>query len=921
MSDTASSIADYSTDSSDDSESVNSGIFSSPVKAPTRALPGRGGNGCGGVMGRIPPSLAPSHRLNVVQKLYRRQLYGKVKERSKGPEMRLFSRLPGRLAFLIRDVVPQSALISGHVFLGFSGCGQYLLSYTQTTTDTDISDLNFNYYYRLHWWVFVPYSKARKVAEVTLFTNQGVYGNLSISVCQWPGDQKRLVIYGHQTHDPDSDEVVAGSQHCYLTVTNAPSLDNCSQCTQVASSYDADDVAAAWNSCVRLSCLQHGATVHTEFDLVPPYPKFEPKISLKRAGCVVINTGNFLHSVTVDLERLGSSAGQEEQLKPNVYSYNPSIGGYGPSLGTGYGSLGYESETAVPSTHEHSTFRGINPLSPLSNPISVNVGTAEFTLGADGSPGGFSPASFPPCNSDSENTDVESEASSPSSRSLKKLKVKRPLRYHCDSCGPPPRPDLPGSCRAAVADMQNYRDRLDKVHEFTEKLSPCRDKDKQREEDQLREQRREERDKRRKGADQEDEQAGGGFQFTVPPTPATCERKRKLADAAYDFQDENFADVDVPEKLSTFRRKRLAEKKYEFTEEEEENERPMPITRLRSKKAEEAGGDKGVLSQVLAGRSTGDLMVCVSERISTGEEDLTDAKEENERSWTDMLDGAAYPELFSPGGCIKKDANSMSPRLHQSMMSPKVMSSAISPRAANPEFYCKAKFTRRYIEVDDELISVITDVEDDDLGATTGFHSALPLEVHGSGYTQMQMISNSKAEKLNLDCVRVQQRSLDLEQFCHETATRLCAAAHKKFWFCNDYDVEVIDVDPTSGDVVVVAVVLIQAAILTKAQSTKFNVSSLSRKQYQATFKFCWNVDTGQYYVVDSDPLKEINGFKEQGVQWNPARHASSNLVKTFNCQISNIKCLTNESVISGVSLKAIVDPDNLVALIMNDLE
>ena len=43
------------------------------------------------------------------------------------------------------------------------------------------------------------------------------------------------------------------------------------------------------------------------------------------------------------------------------------------------------------------------------------------------------------------------------------------------------------------------------------------------------------------------------IRYLVPPTPATCERKRKLADAAYDFQDENFADVDVPEKLSTFR--------------------------------------------------------------------------------------------------------------------------------------------------------------------------------------------------------------------------------------------------------------------------------------------------------------------------------------------------------------------------------
>ena len=67
------------------------------------------------------------------------------------------------------------------------------------------------------------------------------------------------------------------SIHCTVCVKLCTVL--CSLYTvQVASSYDADDVAAAWNSCVRLSCLRHGATVHTQFDLVPPYPKFEPKI-------------------------------------------------------------------------------------------------------------------------------------------------------------------------------------------------------------------------------------------------------------------------------------------------------------------------------------------------------------------------------------------------------------------------------------------------------------------------------------------------------------------------------------------------------------------------------------------------------------------------------------------------------------------
>ena len=42
----------------------------------------------------------------------------------------------------------------------------------------------------------------------------------------------------------------------------------------------------------------------------------------------------------------------------------------------------------------------------------------------------------------------------------------------------------------------------------------------------------------------------------------------------------------------------------------------------------------------------------------------------------------------------------------------------------------KLQCSCRFVEVDDELISVITDVEEDDLGSTTGYHNALPLEVH-----------------------------------------------------------------------------------------------------------------------------------------------------------------------------------------------
>ena len=84
--------------------------------------------------------------------------------------------------------------------------------------------------------------------------------------------------------------------------------------------------------------------------------------------------------------------------------------------------------------------------------------------------------------------------------------------------------------------------------------------------------------------------------------------------------------------------------------------------------------------------------------------------------------------------------------------------------------------------------------DDEGVGSQTGYHSALPLEVHGSGYQAMAMISNAKAEKINAKCCKVAQYSMDVELFCHTMAQKLCASAGKKYWFCNDYDVELVDI-------------------------------------------------------------------------------------------------------------------------------
>ena len=81
---------------------------------------------------------------NFLQKLFVRETCGNFKSgiAKHEPKVRPFTRLPGRLAFCLRDVVPLSALEAGHVFLGFSKCGQFLLSYTQSQAENfDIASL------------------------------------------------------------------------------------------------------------------------------------------------------------------------------------------------------------------------------------------------------------------------------------------------------------------------------------------------------------------------------------------------------------------------------------------------------------------------------------------------------------------------------------------------------------------------------------------------------------------------------------------------------------------------------------------------------------------------------------------------------------------------------------------------------------
>ena len=65
---------------------------------------------------------------------------------------------------------------------------------------------------------------------------------------------------------------------------------------------------------------------------------------------------------------------------------------------------------------------------------------------------------------------------------------------------------------------------------------------------------------------------------------------------------------------------------------------------------------------------------------------------------------------------------------------------------------------------------------------------------------------------------------------------------------------EIIDVDPDSMQCVCVAVVQVQATVVTSStkkvsNDENYSYSALQRLLYTGGFKFCWDLNSGQYYV------------------------------------------------------------------------
>uniref|UniRef100_A0A8D0GHN3 DDB1 and CUL4 associated factor 15 n=1 Tax=Sphenodon punctatus TaxID=8508 RepID=A0A8D0GHN3_SPHPU len=177
---------------------------------------------------------------------------------------------------------PREGTPAGHIFLGFSKCGRYVLSYTSNSGDDDFSF----YIYHLYWWEFNVHSKLKLVRQVRLFQDEEIYSDFYLTVCEWPSDSSKVIVFGFNTRSTNGllmNLMMSDENHrdIYISTVAMPPLVPCPD--------------------PNAHCLRHGFMLHTKYQVVYPFPTFQPAFQLKKDQVVLLNTSYSLVACAVSV--------------------------------------------------------------------------------------------------------------------------------------------------------------------------------------------------------------------------------------------------------------------------------------------------------------------------------------------------------------------------------------------------------------------------------------------------------------------------------------------------------------------------------------------------------------------------------------------------------------------------------------------
>ncbi|XP_044538673.1 DDB1- and CUL4-associated factor 15-like isoform X2 [Gracilinanus agilis] len=230
---------------------------------------GGGGGGQGGNPART------QRRGHIIKQLDHARVSGQLSSR-------LFRKLPPRVCVSLRSIVDEDYLSAGHIFLGFSKCGRYVFSYTNSSGDDD-----FFYIYHLYWWEFNIHSKLKLVRQVRLFQEEEIYSDLYLTVCEWPSDSNKIIIFGSNTQSTSGlllNMMTTNEENqrdIYVSIVATPPGDRCLSCQDARLAHFGDP---------SVHCLKHGFMLHTKYQVVYPFPTFQPAFQLKKDQVALLNT-------------------------------------------------------------------------------------------------------------------------------------------------------------------------------------------------------------------------------------------------------------------------------------------------------------------------------------------------------------------------------------------------------------------------------------------------------------------------------------------------------------------------------------------------------------------------------------------------------------------------------------------------------
>ncbi|XP_034044430.1 LOW QUALITY PROTEIN: DDB1- and CUL4-associated factor 15 [Thalassophryne amazonica] len=292
---------------------------------------------------------------HVVKLLVRGKLSGQFSPR-------LFRKLPPRVCVPLKNIVSEEFLRAGHIFLGFTKCGRYILSYTSDCGEDD--DFSF-YTYHLYWWEFNLHSRLKQVHHVRLFAGEEIYTDLYLTVCEWPNDRSKIVIFGFNTRSSSSvlmnlmmsDE---NNRDIYITVASMPPPKPCSHCCPLPS---ATSVRTGSRQ-----CLQHGYVLNSRYQVVYPFPTFQPAFQLKKDQVILLNTSYSLVACGISL-----CPGKQGQSSRILYTKRAALLGQPPRN---------SNTTSVSSSSLPQTSLENRPISYRTNPVPSSSSQSQAAVRA-----------------------------------------------------------------------------------------------------------------------------------------------------------------------------------------------------------------------------------------------------------------------------------------------------------------------------------------------------------------------------------------------------------------------------------------------------------------------------------------------------------------------------------------------------------